>query len=166
MASFKTNNNWELKGIDRMFADSNERLYPFVETVSPGNYFIIDSLQKIESDEVDGVEELSRRFFLSDTLGALAFICNGSKQGLEYTGVALLQGANLSDDNDYNSSSIDEIILCEDAMGQNAFVYKLKNGKRVLDSMLAGSEEEIELKSTLYENKELTNHALDILKKT
>lgn len=162
MASFKTIKNWELEGIHRVFADSDERIYPFVETILFGNHFIIDFLQQIEGDEVEGMEEFSRRFFISGTLDALEFIYNARQQGLEHTGVALLQGDNLND-GDYMSSLIEDINLYHDEVGQNAFVLMLKNGMRVVDSLLT-DEAKISLVSNLYKNKAITNEGIKFLK--
>ncbi len=163
MSSFKTRKEWELTGVNRLFTNENERLYSFVESVLFGNYFIIDAIEMIEEDEPDEPFELGRRFFISGTYDALSLIHESSKAGLKHLGIALLQGKNFNDSGDYISSLIDEIIHCKDEAGQSAFIYLLRNGDRIVESLLTDNEEELLLIDSIYKDSVMTNYGLKYL---
>lgn len=133
--TFKTYKSSELSGIYELISGSTgERNYPLVEASFFGNYFVVDG-QQTEVDEHCEVD-FGRRYFVSNFLDAMSLIVSLEKQGIKHENISLLQGSNVTDSEDYNSSIIEQITHCHDEAGQNAWLFELKNGGTAVESPL------------------------------
>lgn len=160
--SFKTKKAWELTGMHRMFTEEDERLYPIFETTLFGEYFIVDGLQKLDGSE-DEYDRISRRFFVSNIVDALNLIEAGITSNIKHQRIVLLQGLSQDQTGDYNCSIIEEIILCEDEAEQPAYIFILKNGSRVVSSLMTTKESELKAIDTIYQSASITEYGSGFL---
>lgn len=160
--TFKTMEDWELKGIYEVFSPNGERNYPLFEANLFGNYFILDGRQILKEDAEEDFD-MGRRFFVSNFINTLKVIKQFEGTDIHHESIALLHGANYSDTGDYNSSIIEEVIHCKDQAGQDAWIYLLKNGMRVVDSVMTNKEVELIKKDVLYTKNDITDYGQSFL---
>lgn len=153
-ASFKTHKNWELKGGHRIFTDKDERLYPFVETVLCTNIFVVDFIEQLQSDDPDNPDLINKTLLLDGTFKALKLI---SSLGDQVQNFRLIPRLKVNCDEDIVVSKITEIIFCNDAYGQSAFIIKLKSGQTLVDSAVTDDIRDLKEISSFYKDQNLTN---------
>lgn len=154
--TFKTNKQWELKGLFEL-SPSGERNYPLFEASLFGNYYILDS-QESEVDEDGETSDFKRRFFISNLITALKLIGSLDNKGIKHESITLLQGSNWTETEDYNASVIEKITYCNDDAGQDAWLFALKNGTVVVESLLTKNESELVKVDVLYVDSALTRY--------
>jgi len=144
----ETNKDWEidLPGYNKL-SPPGTRIYPFVDVSGTSLLFHVDVLVHSTDDDDDDDCMFWKRFITTDIIQAFILIDDDHVNEFKIS----LQR---SEKHEYIISMITEVLQAEDSAGQISYVFVCKDGKRVLYSSLAESEQELKNKKSIYRHGE------------
>ena len=142
-----THEDWEIDNPAlKLFDPPGTRIYPFVEISINCHLFHVDIRTHPTKD--DGYMPCMR-FIATDIIQAFIMVDDDSVKEFSIS----LQSRRCDNENDeYQISSINEILQAEETCGQKVYIYICKNGKRVIDTSLGSSEDELSNIKSIYQH--------------
>jgi hypothetical protein len=143
----KTNEQWEIKDHPIKFFDSpGTRIYPLIELSLNSHLFHVDILPKPSgSDDV----ALWHRFITADLEQAFVIV---EEDLIDEFNISIQTRRCDNEDHDYKINTILEILTGKETAGQTSYVFICKNGKRIIDSAMGESEDDLKDLKVIYKN--------------